>query len=187
MKALLLILALVVGAYGQSDLKLKTKSFKNNKRFEVSYDRFKNRTTVTAGPFFLRDLSFQMNANFTFEGETQTNPVKTVWLFFDTNFSNAQFLDERELFMIVDQERLSFGEGERTSRINSGGYSRYSRVTVSERLSFPIPLVLFQKIAKAKKVEIKVGRWELPLKEEHLVAFRDLLRLHMDWGEDSKS
>lgn len=175
MKSLLLILLLCFSLAAQTPQE-KIKTFKNNKRFDVRYDRFKDRTHITTGPFFIRDLSFQMSATFYFEGATQKEPVKTVWLLFDSTTSDWQFLDYRELFVIADSQRLELGQGVRSGKVNPS-YSRYSRVTVSERLGFELPLATFEKIANAKTVDLRVGRYEITLKDEHLIAFRDLLSL----------
>jgi hypothetical protein len=40
-----------------------------------------------------------------------------------------------------------------------------------------LPIDTFRKIANAKAVELKVGSVESKLKDEHLLAFRDLLSL----------
>jgi hypothetical protein len=163
-------LTLAVSAYAQSDLEAKTKSFKNNKRFQVTYDRFKDRTWVTAGPFIDR---VNITASFTFEGERQTRPISDVMLILDSHSNTWRFLNNRDLYAIVDGERLELGEGRRTGYVSTG----YRSVGVTERLIFDVPLAVFEKFSTAKSVELKVGFIEFALKNEHVIAFRDLLSL----------
>lgn len=175
-----LLLLCFVSAQAQSSLKDQIKTFNNKGRFAASYDRFKNITHVTVGPFFMQGMSLQMTAAFSFDGEVQHGLAKGVWLLFDSSSSDWQFLNGRELFAIVDQERVALGEGIRTSTVASRPtYGRYVRpsVTVRERLAFAVPFDTFEKISKGKIVDMRVGQIELTLKDEHLLAFRDLLSL----------
>lgn len=183
MKNIIITLCLVLGILPtvgaqQPSLKDQIKTFKNNKKFAVEYDRFKNLTDVTAGPFDVRGINLELSASFTFEGEIQKEPIKSVWLIFDSRSLNWQFLSNRELLAIIDQERVTLGEGERGSSVNSSR-GRYGRVTLHERLVFELPLETFQRLAKAKAVQLRVGPIEVSLKNEHLKAFSDLLSLRL--------
>jgi hypothetical protein len=174
MKPLLLALLLLSLAPAPQDLQSRIKTFRNNKRFSVRYDRFRDETRVSVGPFFvggtgayvMSGRQLEMSAVF-FRSPGET--VKTIYLLFESRSSNWTFLKSRELFVIVDRERLSFGEGERDSDLRGRG--------VSESLVFDIPIETFEKISKASTSELKVGPLELTLKDEHKEAFRDLLSL----------
>jgi len=159
-----------VSVQAHSALKEKTKNFKNSKRFAVTYDRFKDRTWVRVGPFIDR---LSISASFTFEGESQSAPVSEITLIFYSYSSDWRFLNNRDLYVIVDGERMDLGEGARSGSVTS----RYRSVGVTETLVFAVPFTVFEKFTNAKSVEFKVGPIETSLKDEHLTAFRDLLSL----------
>ena len=155
------------------DLNERIKAFRNSGRFSVKYNKFEDYTHVRVGPFFIGGTSayimsgrqLEMSASFIKE----KGPVNTVYLLFRAEGKDWTFLKDRDLYALVDGERMSLGEGERDSDIRLG--------LVSELIVFGIPLASFAKIANAKSAELKVGRIELTLKDEHKEAFRDLLSL----------
>lgn len=158
-----------------TDLKQRIKTFKNRGRFSVSYDKFKDITDVSVGPFAIspvRSSVVAMDADFFFGGQTLQEDVTAIHLVF-TSYSAYRtgewtFGEHRELYAIIDGERMELGEGSWKSHI--GGLS-------SESIIFTLPIATFRKIAEAKLVELKVGSVELKLKDEHLIAFKDLLSL----------
>jgi hypothetical protein len=160
-----------------SDLKQKIKTFKNNRRFSVRYDKFKNSTHVSVGPFniggdkayIFSGAMLGMGADFFFQGQTLKEGVEEIYLVFDSRSKDWRFLDGRDLYAIVDGERMELGKGERSSDVRRG--------SVSELIIYKLPIDTFSKIANAKAVELKVGSIELKLKDEHLIAFKDLLSL----------
>lgn len=178
MKALLLILALAVSVQCQSDLKAKTKSFRNSKRFSVEYDKFKDQSVVSVGPFSTSSESkrargmFGIYARFLFPGSQVEAPVKTFYLGIVCYGRDWQFLHTDKVYLLIDGERLVI-EAQRNSKI---GDSRWSSLT-SEWLIIPVDADVFQRMVKAKSVELKAGNFETKLKEEHQTAFRDLLSL----------
>lgn len=163
------------GTKASIDLKQRIKTFKNSGRFSIRYDKFKDITDVSVGPFAISPVKgsvLGMNAEFSFAGQTVQEDVSVVSLVFSSYsaFRGAgwTFVDHRDLYGIIDGERLELGEGAWKSHI--GNLS-------SEELVFTLPIATLRKIAEAKTVELKVGLVELKLKEEHLIAFRDLLSL----------
>lgn len=164
--------ATVTPPQGQ-DLDQRIKTFRNSGRFSVKYNRFEDYTNVSVGPFFVggtssyvtRGFQLEMSASFIKDGK----PINTVYLIFRSKSKEWTFLKSRELYALVDGERMSLGEGDRDSDIRFG--------SVSELMIFPIPLEAFTKVAKAQSAELKIGRIELTLKDEHKEAFRDLLSL----------
>lgn len=178
MKALLLILVLAVGVQCQSDLKAKTKTFRNSKRFSVEYDKFKDQSIVSVGPFSTPPESkgtrgmFGVYARFLFQGSEVKTPVDTFYLGIVCYGRDWQFLHAEKVYLLIDGERLSI-DAQRSSNI---GDSRWSSLT-SEWLIIPVDVDVFQRIVNAKSVELKAGNFETRLKEEHQTAFRDLLSL----------
>ena len=163
------------------DLESKIKTFRNHKRFSVRYDRFKDRTTVDVGPFvvggnmryFATNSQLYMTALFTYSGQTVTAPVERFAFWFRASGKNWEFLKSRELYAIADGERFDFGEGHYDGDVSGS----YWGVGVSETLGFVIPVASFEKLGKADNVELRIGDFELKLKDEHKEAFRDLLSL----------
>lgn len=178
MKALLLILALAVSIQCQSDLKAKTKTFRNSKRFSVEYDKFKDRSTISVGPFATPPEGkgargmFGVYARFFFQGPEVKTPVETFYLGIVCYGRDWQFLYTEKVYLLIDGERLAI-EAQRSSKI---GDSRWSSLT-SEWLVIPVSADVFQRVVNAKSVELKAGNFETKLKEEHQTAFRDLLSL----------
>ena len=150
-------------------IKLKHKS-----RIGMMYDKFKDESTVIVGPYFLTsgmeyaltNSQFQMMAAFTFTGQKLEKPVDHVTLAFLSSSKEWTFLQDQDLYVLVDGERLSLGKAERDSDIKLGG--------VKEYLGVSLPYDTFLKIANGKNVEMKLGPKEFKLKDEHLEGFRDL-------------
>lgn len=153
-------------------LKERTKTFRNNKRFSVEYDRFKNLTHISVGPFRVEDglvSGLSVEAWFTFKGTTRPAETTTVYLTVSRYGSGWAFLDDRRLLAIIDGQRLDFGEGDRESSVRRGG--------VSEALYYDMPFERFEQVANAKSVEMRIASKEFTLKDEHREAFRDLISL----------
>ncbi len=181
MKLLAIALLVLTLTPVPQDLESKIKTFRNNKRFSVKYDKFKDRTIVDVGPFvvggnmryFASGSQMYMTARFLTPGPTVNGNVKSFALWFRATGKNWQFLKSRELYAIADGERFEFGEGR-----YDGDVSGSSRgIGVSETLGFIIPVDAFEKLGKAQNAELRIGDFEMKLKEEHKEAFRDLLAL----------
>jgi len=151
-------------------------TFRNRRRFSTSYDKFKDETHVSVGPFFVGSTSsyvwsgfqLEMTAHFFSKGHITEQPA-FFYLAFRSRSKEWQFLRSRELYALVDGERLALGEGDHDGDVRLGG--------VSEWLIYQLPAEVFYKLGTARHVEIKVGDMELTLKDEHLEAFRDLYSL----------
>lgn len=176
MKNTLLTLCLVLGflPVQQPELKVKIKSFKNHKRFSVGYDKFKDQTTVTAGSFPVfqtegkqSDSTFSVYARFISPG------TETFYLGIDCIGRRWQFLETAKIYLLIDGERLSYD----TMRgSNIGDHKRDFYIT-REWLVVSMNADSFHKLANGKSVEIKAGNFQTKLKDEHLLAFRNLLSL----------
>ena len=120
-----------------SDLKQKIKTFKNSRRFLVNYDKFKDETIVSVGPFSLSGTGrymatggmYLIYAKFRFAGQEIKEPVDTIYLGIEFTGKNWKFLNDRRIYAIIDDERIVF-EGQRGSKVG-GAIS-----TVEEWLSF---------------------------------------------------
>jgi len=168
-------LTLAQGPKASTDLKQRIKTFKNSGRFSVRYDKFKDITDVSVGPFAISPVKgsvLGMNAEFSFAGQAVQEDLSVVRLVFSSYsaFRGAgwTFVDHRSLYGIIDGDRTELGEGAWKSHVSNLSF---------EELVFTLPIATIRKIAGAKTVELKVGLVELKLKEEHLIAFKDLLSL----------
>jgi hypothetical protein len=152
-----------------SKLKLKHKS-----RVAMRYDRFKDLTTVTVGPYFLSsgmDLvmtnsRFELLASFTYNGQKLQRPVERATIGFLSSSKDWKFLRDQSVYVLADGQRFDLGSAERDSDLRTGG--------VSEILVVNVPFETFAKIANSTKVEMRFGSKEIKLKDEHLEGFRDL-------------
>src|SRR5438128_1767360 len=98
------------------DLKQRIKRFKNSGRFSVSYDKFKDETDVSVGPFAVSPVKSSvlgMDAEFVFGGQTVQEEVTAIFLVFSSYsaFRSGEwtFVDHRDLYAIVDGERMELG------------------------------------------------------------------------------
>lgn len=160
------------------DFDSKTKTFRNSKKFTVQYDKFRDESRVAVGPFDVADLlrgvriySLKMTARFIYSGRDVKQPSEDFALLFRSRSDEWKFLKNREMYMLVDGERISIGEAEYDGDVERRG------TDVSEFLAFPIPPNVFKRLAYAKQAEFKIGRWAITLKDEHLEAFRNLYSL----------
>jgi hypothetical protein len=148
-------------------------TFRNKSRFSTQYDKFKDETHVSVGPFFVggnvwSGFQLEMSPHFFSKGHITGQPT-VFYLAFRSSSKDWTFLHSRDLYAIVDGERLELGEGDHDSDIRLGG--------VREWLIYRLSPDVFYKMGTAHHVELKVGNLELTLKDEHLEAFRDLYSL----------
>jgi hypothetical protein len=146
------------------------RAFKHKAKIESKYDRFKDQTQVQLETKrvmggFLEDI--KMGASFFYKG--QKAMPEDIILVFRSSTQDWRFLREtdRELIALADGERLPLGTLDRDSQVLSGG-------RVIEVMATDVPYEAFMTIVNAKKVEMKLGRYQFELKEEHLEALRDL-------------
>ena len=166
--------AINIAAQDSSPLTKQRVKLKHKSRIGFKYDKFKDQTTVRVGPYFMTggmeyamtNSQFEMIAAFSVPGQKLVKPVGSVTLAFESKSKEWKFLNERNLYALVNGERLNLGEAVRDSDVRRGG--------VSEFLSVSVPYETFIKIANGKTVEMKLGEKEFKLKDEHLEGFRDL-------------
>lgn len=155
----------------------RIRTFRNSKRFSIEYDKFKDRTYLDVGPFYvggtaryvMSGSSLYMTGRFMHKGEILSEAISDFVLWFRASGKEWEFLKERHLYALVESERLDLGEGLHDGDVRYGG--------VSESLGFLIPAEIFQKLGVAQSVQLRIGRSELTLKDEHKEAFRDLYSL----------
>lgn len=93
-------------------------------------------------------------------------------LVFETkDWDNRHSLDERELFVVADGQRLKLG---RMLLVTQDVASNQGIDRMNEVLEASVSYKLFNTIVEAKTVEMKVGKTVFALQEKNLEALRDL-------------
>ena len=163
-------------------IQAKIKPLKNNKSFSFRYDKFKDQTTVTFSGIAIKPSKttriytyLDYYVNFSFKGQEIPEDIDSYYLVFKSTSRSWSFIDNRNLILLIDGEKLGLGQGDRDGEVNTG-YGRYSSVSVSERVFFKVDRDFFNKIVNAKTVELQLGGFESePLSEKQLLGFKDLL------------
>ena len=178
------------------DLKAQIKKLKNKRGFKVEYDRFEDNTIVSSeevnligyneafGKMMSGSLasgksvdppSLYMNTFFVFDSDKLNKDVDTFYLAFKSSNQEWQYLRNRDLYAIADNERLVLGTAKFSD--NKIKLDRISGVSVQELITFVVTRDQLRKLAEAKSTEIRVGEREQKLKDKHKQMFRNLLAL----------
>lgn len=165
MKTLILAILLLtfIPAPQDAALKAKIKTFRNYKKFSVEYDRFKDRTSIDVGQFWVQGL--KMSLTLSFKGQDPREPVSQVFFFF--RGPRARVYDSA--FMIIDGARFELSDVNQVSRGVISGTQPSAMLTMQWDL--------FQRLANSKTAEMQIGTVEIKFEDEHLQAFRDLISL----------
>lgn len=118
----------------------------------MRYDRFKDQTTVTVGPYFLSsgmDLvmtnsRFELMASFTYDGQKLQRPVERAIIGFLSSSKDWKFLKDQSVYVLADDQRFDLGSAERDSDLRIG--------RVSEMLVVNVPYETFAKIVTRQKL-----------------------------------
>ena len=164
MKYMLCLALLILTGFQQSvPLKERVKSYRNSKKFSVEYDRFKDRTSIDVGDFWVKGL--QMSVTLSFKGQEPRESVDQVFFFF--RGPKARVYDSA--FIIIDGDRFELREVTQVSRGIISGTQPSAMLTMQRDL--------FEKLATSKIAEMQIGRAEIKFEDEHFQAFRDLISL----------
>ena len=147
------------------------KPIKSKGKFTVSYDKFKDVTTMTMAVQLSKDWTDAraptMMATHSFPGQQFRKPDK-ILLSFYSDAREWTFLEDwqRSFIAITDTKRVNFGTMQRLgSDIRLGSIVELAGVWVVPQS--------FLEIATAKTVELQLGRTVIKLKPEYLVAFHE--------------
>jgi len=154
-------------------------------KIETKYDGFDHETVVplqkmrvTCGgakgmQSTLKDTCVSLLASLHCPGQ-QLDYVRhaRLQLIFETkDWTKRHPLDERDLIVVADGERLTLG---RMKLVNQDLNTSQLIDVMKEVLEVSFPHQTFQKIARAQVVEVRVGRTTFELGEKNLAALRDL-------------
>lgn len=164
MKFLICLTLTLLTVFQQSvPLRERVKTFRNSKKFSVEYDRFKDRTAIDVGDFWVSGL--KMSVTLSFEGQQPRQPIDRVFFFF--RGPKARVHDSA--FIIIDGDRFELSDVDQVSRGIISGTQPSAMLTMERGL--------FEKLANSKTAEMQIGSAEIKFEDEHLQAFRDLISL----------
>jgi hypothetical protein len=154
-------------------------------KIETKYDGFNHETVVTLKKMrincegakglrsTLKQACVSLVASLHCPGQ-QLNYVRyaKLQLIFETkDWDNRHPLEERELFVVADGQRLRLG---RMGLVTQDVAGNQGVDRMKEVLEVSVPYKIFETIVGAKTVEMKVGKSVIALQEKNLDALRDL-------------
>jgi len=154
-------------------------------KIETKYDGFNNETVVT-----LKKMGITCGGGKGMESALKQTCVSLVLslhcpgvqldyvryaklqLIFETkNWDQRHPLEERDLLVVADGEKLKLG----AMMLSEQGVTTNQLIDVMrEVLEVSLPYQTFQKIARAKTVEMRVGKTMFELQDKNVVALRNL-------------
>lgn len=148
-------------------------------KIESKYDGFNHETVVSlkkmrvacGGPTKQTCISFATSLHCPGLQLDYVRYVKLQLIFETKDWQRRHSLDERELFVVADGERLKLG---RMALVTLGQDTSKGIDVMKEVLEVSLSYQNFTKIAAAEIVEMKVGKTTFALHEKNIAALRDL-------------
>lgn len=137
----------------------------NDKNIVVQTDKFTGKTTVTMKPMNI--ASFQLGfVNLSLSACSLNDQPKPAALIIYSYSGSWQFLDGADVYLLADGERVDLGHFVSTKgTIDTSAW-------LSETIAAPVDRSVLGKIASAKKVELKIGRYEAKLNAKAIERIR---------------
>jgi len=144
-------------------------SFLTYAEIEKKYDRFTKKTTISTklSPFSSKGPKLCCGP-FIFEGEILKKSPKEAPIFFMSRNDDWEYLNCHHTYLLVDGEPVDLGEGIHHGEVGSG--------YVLEFIFHEVPFTLLQKLALAKKVEVKICNTEFVLTREDSSDLQEYIR-----------
>ena len=165
---------------GQETSTAQKREFKHKGKIVTKYDKSKDQTTMSlmkmaVSSAIAREVNdlqqvpqIDMEASFTFPGQQLAKPADTITLVFRTFSKYAVFQRGQNLIGVIEGERaLMMGTTNYRSNSQTFGFE--------EVLDISLPREALERVANAKTAQIYLGTREIPLKENHLEALRDMV------------
>jgi len=184
MKTPLLFIILLLSAvtFGQTAFETKLAGLHNKDAFTVKYDKFDDKTQLTFKGGVVKNekayepYALEMSGLAFFEGKAQTDNVQGFGLLFKSATSDWAFLRSNKLVLLLDDDiRIDLGDASRTSKVVTG--AGYRSANVTEHLLYFPKYDQFALLAKAKKIEMKIGIFQGALEEKELALIRNFFVL----------
>jgi len=153
---------------------------------ETSYDQVKGITTVRLNPMqvygepltsskYIGGDEARFSASFTYLGRRLRVQPKTVLFSLISTSEDWKYSDFRKLTALVDGKRLNLGPLEHVPSFTvSASPNPKSDDSIRQWIAVSLTYKTFRRIAKGKKVQIRMGPREFKLETNHLTALRDL-------------
>lgn len=148
-------------------------------KIESKYDGFNHETVVSlkkmrvtcGGPTKQSCVSFAVSLHCPGVQLDYVRYAKLQLIFETKDWDKRHSLDERELFVVADGERLKLG---RMALVTLGQDTNKLVDVMKETLEVSLSYQNFTRIAAAEEVEMKVGKTSFALQEKNIAALRDL-------------
>ena len=166
---------------GQSSTPAAQKPINHGGKIDSKYDGFSYETVVRLQKMkvtcdgvrynFVKDGCVSIDVSLHCPG-VQLNYVRNVS--FQIIFENKDWvhfhpLDQRDLSVVIDTETLKLGRLQLANKAAPGKWD-----TKIEVLEATIPYAVFKKMVQSQSVEVKVGQGAFALRDNNLLALRDL-------------
>lgn len=136
------------------------------------YDRFEDRTRYWTEPVLV-GRGLDLTATFSYRGKGAGHAVDMLGLVFSSKSTDWRYLKDSRLYCLIDGQSLDVGSAlGRDSNVKTGSNS----VRVEETLIFHVSYQTLEKIAKVKRLEMRLGSTELYSTSE----FQDRLKVLLD-------
>jgi len=146
-------------------------SFLTYAEVEKKYDRFSKETTISTitSPFRSKRPELYCGP-FIFKGEILKKTPEKAPLFFISKNDDWEYLECHHTYLLVDGEAVDLGEGTHHGDVGSGYVLEFI-------FHLEVPFNLLQKLALAKKVEVKICNTEFVLTREESSDLQEYVRL----------
>ena len=177
--ALLLQTATLSSANGQARAYAAPVPLDHGGKIESRYDGFNHETVVAlknmrvrcGGPLKQTCVSFAASLHCPGLQLDYVHHVKLQLVFETKDWQRRHPLNERELFIVADGERLNLGK---MALVTLDLDNNKLIDVMKEVLEVSLSYQNFKKIAAAEQVEMKVGKTNFELQEKNMAALRDL-------------
>lgn len=137
-------------------------------KVKVTYDQAQNVTRITLDPIILisrRHEELRLGVAAAHPGERRQTPAEVALVFVSLSATgDNRYENSRSLAVVADQERLALGETQRAATSQNS--------VAIETLSVAVPFDKFARIARAEKVQVKLGFTSLTLTPEQITSLR---------------
>lgn len=141
-------------------------------KIQQKYDRFKDATSINLGLTKIGEahgIEAWLSAEFSYTGQTPTRPTQVILAFVFAS-KGDRFNQGDELILLLDGKRIKIGPMYRQA-----SYDSTKESPVREIMAKMVPVDSFIEMARATKLEAKIGIVEFALSEDNLRLLREFI------------
>lgn len=178
--AIVLLFAFTAAIHGQT-IQERVAKLDGGKKYEVAYDKFKDRTSVRSPQRVLKNLRKGWGTGLgwyiamEFEGK-ELKGEPTYWLVF-RDYGGGDYWRDRDLIALADGARLGLGRGSYDNAVNSSNWGGRRTVSVSQWMMYKLSPENWKAISAASHLEFQIGDVEGRLDEDAYPILRDMASL----------